>query len=293
MLDGHDEKAMDLKLFHFPQAFYKYRKLNDDTFKSLEEKKFWVADVNTLNDPFECSLLFNQNEFLRNFFFDEYFPKRFFKKFNIEITKAELNNIHHSVNPYLTYSEICLNKGVILNINNEQFIEIANATWNDVRINAKKTIQICSFTERYDSLLMWAHYAEQHKGICIEYDFNESDADRIRPFIQPVFYSNKIFTINSIGEVNAINNIMASICKSKDWEYEQEWRLTIFAKSQIEGNMNLIKAPIPKAIILGSRFNLNTDDVKCKIDQIVKEQNIPIYQMNIHSSQYKLIKNEL
>ena len=31
---------------------------------------------------------------------------------------------------------------------------------------------IISFTESYNNLLMWSHYADEHKGIVIEFDYN-------------------------------------------------------------------------------------------------------------------------
>jgi hypothetical protein len=34
----------------------------------------------------------------------------------------------------------------------------------------QKATKLCSFSECNDSILMWSHYAKDHKGFCVEYD---------------------------------------------------------------------------------------------------------------------------
>ena len=45
---------------------------------------------------------------------------------------------------------------------------------------ARKNIYISCFTKRFDSTLMWAHYANQFNGVCIEWDIiRSSDNDSL------------------------------------------------------------------------------------------------------------------
>jgi hypothetical protein len=281
MLNGNDEKAMTLKLNHFPKSFYKYRALNENTFKILKDDLVWLADIETLNDPFD------ENNFLRGNFSDPEFPNQFKTTFGKNITPHEINEIINSSDPYTIYSNICKTKGVILNVSRKNLSEKTNIIWHENRNEEKKLIRICSFSECNDSLLMWAHYSNEHKGICIEYDFN--DSAEIRPFLQPVFYSNIMLKINSSLQMDTINNVMASICKAEDWNYEKEWRLTFFTKKQIDKNENHANVPIPKAIYLGARFHLNSNLEKTELEQIAKERNIPVYNMEKHQSEYKIV----
>jgi len=234
MLSNEDEKAFILKFNHFPSSFYKYRKLDDFMLNDLAYNWIWVAEIASLNDPFECSLL---------------------------------------IDDYLFFQS-----------------EKLQDAWKNAVKEAQENIQICSFCECNDSLLIWSHYADQHKGICIEYDF--TDCDEIRPFIQPVFYTNKIFKIKSLNEFNVLNSLMASLFKSKEWEYEKEWRVTIPTRSLYKEKANQMKVPKPKAIYLGTRFNLNEDSKKKQILQIATKLEIPIIPMSIHDSEYKLVKGE-
>lgn len=36
-------------------------------------------------------------------------------------------------------------------------------------LNALKPFGCCSFSTNPKNLLMWSHYADEHKGLCIEY----------------------------------------------------------------------------------------------------------------------------
>ncbi len=44
----------------------------------------------------------------------------------------------------------------------------------DVRAGARASIGVICFSSNYDNILMWSHYANNHKGICIEFDLNDS-----------------------------------------------------------------------------------------------------------------------
>ena len=45
----------------------------------------------------------------------------------------------------------------------------------DIIINNTKEFGICCFSETNDNIHMWAHYADSHKGICVEYEASGFD----------------------------------------------------------------------------------------------------------------------
>ncbi len=281
------ENAFTLKNSNIPESLFKYRPLNDFTLENLESDTVWLADINTLNDPFESQLLFNYHESIRSFFKSEHFIDRFKSKFNLALSDLELTSIIQSENPFNTYCTICKSKGIILNKHEEEQVDRIQESWRLMTEENKRLIRICSLSERNDSLLMWSHYALQHQGICIEYNYN--NFDKYRPFLQPVNYSEELFKVDSIDELKTINILMASIYKSKEWEYENEWRLTTLPQHQI--NNNNLEAPIPKAIYLGTRFNLNSSFKTKQLLRISKSKGIPVFQMKIHPHEYKIIKD--
>jgi hypothetical protein len=90
-----------------------------------------------------------------------------------------------------------------------------------------ENIGVLSLTEKPDDLLMWAHYAQNHKGFVIEFDgkheyFHRQDnpSDDFH-YVRKVNYS--IFRPNICLTPETATVML--LTKSEDWKYEQEWRM--------------------------------------------------------------------
>lgn len=109
--------------------------------------------------------------------------------------------------------------------------------------NIIDTYGIASLSETHRNLLMWAHYASEHKGICIGYkedvlpqhDIKISESESIKPYpLMKVNYDNIIFDHEFIEKLNDFNfeeeekfkevSIRALTTKSEEWSYEKEHR---------------------------------------------------------------------
>lgn len=49
------ERAYLLKNKHLPKSIFKYRKINNNSIKNLEEDTIWLADPSNFNDPYDCA----------------------------------------------------------------------------------------------------------------------------------------------------------------------------------------------------------------------------------------------
>ncbi|QEZ48757.1 DUF2971 domain-containing protein [Cupriavidus oxalaticus] len=77
---------------------------------------------------------------------------------------------------------------------------------------------LCLTTQK-DNLLMWAHYAANHSGVCIGFDSG------YEPFTdaQPVLYSERRPAVSSrTPDMELLRG--ALLTKSPHWSYEKEWR---------------------------------------------------------------------
>lgn len=281
------EDAIPLKLNNFPPSFFKYRTLSERTIDILEKNYIWLAEIASLNDPFECSIQFDNDECLR-----EYYSSPAFKDFFLQITgnklfTKEIKTLTTSKKPYEDYIKICAAKNIPLNLSPEQQLKRVQNRWSEIVSETNRQLRICSFSLNKDSLLLWSHYAEEHKGICIEYDLLNNDT--ARTYIQPVIYSPRVHKIGLFEEYNTMQMIASSLIKSKEWEYEQEWRITIFRQS--EHFPQKLQVPKPLAIYLGTRFSANSEDLKEKLYQFAAVNKIPIYQMKKHPQEFRLIHN--
>lgn len=85
--------------------------------------------------------------------------------------------------------------------------------------NKKEDIRICSLSRNYTHTLLWSHYADSHKGCCIEVS---AKYQRERP--------TEINYIENIPNIQGLVNAKELLShKSPLWEYEDEVRF--FRKS--------------------------------------------------------------
>ena len=60
----------------------------------------------------------------------------------------------------------------------------------------KDAVRVVCLSEVYDSMLMWSHYAQNHTGFCIEYDFEEKDM--FYKHLHPVVYTKERYAVSKI-----------------------------------------------------------------------------------------------
>lgn len=141
----------------------------------------------------------------------------------------------------------------------------------------------------YKKRLMWSHYADSHKGFCIEYDFENMVLDKTSQWLLPVIYSEKRplipweIALNQSGKVikeAEAKLMMGILTKDKIWNYENEWRIIIKNQKNRE-----IAMPLVTCIYLGAAIEKENRD---KIINIAKKQNIPVKQMKIDRGEYEL-----
>ena len=100
----------------------------------------------------------------------------------------------------------------------------------------------------YLNELMWAHYADYHKGICIKYHFEAEQTklpkstNTVVSYFRDVVYKDDISLLGDDGNIN-MND--AFFVKSKAWEYENELRYLYF---DINGSGDYQQIGIPNCI---------------------------------------------
>ena len=84
-----------------------------------------------------------------------------------------------------------------------------------------------------NSLLMWSHYADEHRGYCIKYKLSkhfikqdENDSFE-HMFLKPIIYRKDEDKVD-ISEMTTINTDLAFATKHESWGYENEVRLIVY-----------------------------------------------------------------
>lgn len=289
MQDKFDE-AQDFKLKHLPNRIFRYRALNDFTLGALQSLSVYMCDLESLNDPYECLCKVSNRSAEIAMFEQPDFAQKFQELFKTTITDREIKEIVESDDMLFKFNEVCYRKE-ILSLEDYETVQKRGRNIMPPHVIERNNdpMKICSFSERFDSMLMWSHYSDQHRGICIEYDF--SSHIEVNSYLYPVVYSDDIFEFDLFQENKTKPSnqmIISNSRKAKDWHYEKEWRL-IYPAVEEQNQPGYFTVPIPKAIYLGVRYNQNSDYKKFLLERLAEEFNIPLYHTSLHTTQYRII----
>ena len=100
------------------------------------------------------------------------------------------------------------------------------ANINRFKVHHNKIFGLLCMSTTWHEPLLWGHYADKHKGICLGFDV---DPD----WWHKVDYQEERISLESLGRasvdhINASDFLKIGITKFKAWEYEREYRA--FAK---------------------------------------------------------------
>lgn len=144
--------------------------------------------------------------------------------------------------------------------------------------------------------LMWSHYADEHRGLCILYDFSENfinskDGENPRNYFMKVNYIDEKENISVDKSEMSIEQGFAT--KSIDWNYENEVRLISYDYSSEEDftYINLDNESKIKAIFFGLRCDKDTINT---IKKLFADKPIEYYQMELdYNNIYNLIPKQI
>lgn len=176
----------------------------------------------------------------------------------------------------------------ILSILEKSFYSKLNSEWG-----------ILSLTTNPKNILMWSHYASEHKGIVLELDekheyFNTTiDNKSFLNFLHKVTYSEKrpaSYLVDS-------NEKEFFLTKSIEWKYEDEYR----AFKQLDNldnpkDNNIFLSKFPKDLIISIYCGCNMSDenrnyIKTIVNNDSELSHVKIYNLEISDKYYSLIKN--
>ena len=182
-----------------PTSLYKYQTLTAYSLASLINSTVWLAKPSSFNDPFDCALTL---DWLR------------YKE-----------SVKHAIT-------IAMERAKPEGLKREHLMDIwpgDKEAFEDFRNNLKTLFQdigVLCLSEIADSMLMWSHYANHHRGFCIEYDF--SAESQLRKLANKVRYADEIPSVSASDfagpyKEEALHSLW--LTKASCWSYEREWRV--------------------------------------------------------------------
>ena len=194
-----------------PAKLYKYQPYTVSSIDNVYRRALWFSKPLRFNDPFDCALdldLSATSDDDWTYIFEE-----FKKILPQEGVPPEFFNNRFAGDVYKALSTPILK---------ELFERRKQLTLNHRGV--------CCLTESGDDFLMWSHYADGHRGFCLEFDTSFNPFDKALE----VVYSDTIPTVNAkdliqteqLAPGDLANPILKMITtKSIHLAREKEWRI--------------------------------------------------------------------
>ncbi len=182
-----------------PKYLYKYRPVNRHTLNMISSNEAYFSLPIDFNDPFDCNIvpeiIYTSEEF-------EIFVNSLKEREDGQVSQNEIKNLLE--NP----------------------VETLEHNWKGTINNIRNNLRIFCLSAINNNVMMYSHYAEGHKGICLE--FLVSD-DPFYGSLDYVRYTEKIPVFHPFNEnQNIIQKELMEIevlTKACTWFYEEEWRI--------------------------------------------------------------------
>lgn len=251
-----------------PKHLYKYYADNERDVETVFNNEMWYSAPVCFNDPYDCDFAIDEPATIDS----------------LLSSIARDNNIKRGSSAWKN-AYIATKK---------EFPSFRNAI-----ISMKSSMGVACLSENYDTILMWSHYANNHKGICVEYSL----IDFVRCLSLtpiPVIYTKEKSVLSNL-RVNSIEKDMMDfflksiVHKDSTWEYENEWRIVRDNKACGEKWNNekhgaLLESVRPESVTLGCNVKPQfEDEIKAKC----KSEGIRVHKMVKGMSDYGMSRVEL
>ena len=222
---------------------YKYYQYSEYLLEMLITKKAWFSKPETFNDPFDCHLNFDNN-----------IPPENYEK----CLRWQLKREGRSQPQIENDIRNLISQDGIVNNDAKNIIDKISASTLDVI----KNIGVYCLSEVNTNATMWAHYADNHRGLCLGFlIFKEFVAEKVSYVAEaPRVNFSELF-----DDETSKNEYKWIFSKHHDWENEKEWRIVVPQGNQLW--------PIPgeiKTVTFGLRMDKEKRGI---IQQILKDEN--------------------
>lgn len=146
----------------------------------------------------------------------------------------------------------------------------------------KKAGFLC-FTRRLGDPVQWAHYADNHRGICFEFDIPDRLLLKINYLKSPSLISAKCPNWKD----NLINSTLG---KYQGWNYERVYRISVNLESdgviQEDGLyfVHFTKSVVPSKVYTGIGCTLTEEE-----GELFKSNELPVFSMAQDLNSYSII----
>lgn len=155
----------------------------------------------------------------------------------------------------------------------------------NIRNHYDPIVGFLCFSRCLGNPVQWAHYADKHRGICMEFEIRDDCFLKVDYLKSPNLISAK--------RANWQKELVSATCqKYKGWKYEQEYRIPIVLKSDeaLKDNesglyfRNFSDGFSPSKIYTGIRCELSNEET-----EMFNSKDLPIIKMKQDVNSYLIV----
>ena len=160
--------------------------------------------------------------------------------------------------------------------------------------------RVGSLAESPCNRLMWSHYADNHRGLCIEYDFSAFDPFSAGVIFAPVIYSpkrpqvpEKLLNDVATDQLDRQDyRFLTSTLFTKDsvWQYESEWRIVkgVYVGTQASSLHIEFEMPPISAVYFGAATDNSCKGqvAKKELQELCSQAGIPTFSLRLDKVGY-------
>lgn len=197
-----------------PPILFKYQAFTPDALSNLASRQVWFSRPTRFNDPFDCAIRIDRGPIL-----DSDYQRLY------EFGRQESSNTaeFEAIYSPSAAKNLLFRKAVQAGL---------DAEFEKQKLAMRNERGVCCFSACNDSILMWSHYADSHKGFCLGFKtdsepFSKTDS-------KPHSGARRVNYLSEVPAVNPASLILDDIedafeamivTKYQCWDYEKEWRL--------------------------------------------------------------------
>lgn len=202
-----------------PKKLYKYRPFNVRTLRLLAEGESYYADPKSFNDPLDCRPVVSVDTDLTTL-------EKICYRMLVLARDKEKALARMGEHRYLStqFGDYKIDPNAT-----EFYVDSVRREVQGLLYSKLKSLGVLSLAARWNCPLMWSHYADQHQGLCIEYDTIDHHCKNLAPINYRTSGEIKVSVVyewvigKSVEARNAIRDAFF-YAKAAQWRYEKEWR---------------------------------------------------------------------
>jgi Protein of unknown function (DUF2971) len=264
--DGESDHPADKPA---PKVLYRYCSIKGkrlDWFtQTMEQDKIWRTLPSAFNDPFEC-------RFHMNFGASTWEKQKLRMEF---LMKRKGMGQGKALKDTQSFFGRPKNVVRAWEVRQQHAIE---------ELLLDETGMVC-LSEVKDDILMWSHYADGHRGVCLVFEPQSPKDSDFFGMILPVHYQASIPEVNIYKDRSEEDRVMAMLLtKAKAWCYEREWRFV-----HLGGGSGWFRIPdgVISGVILGAKMpDADRDSVRELVNGLGRE--VSLQEAVFNESTYSL-----